>query len=252
LINNIDWHILKVLAKKELQQLFRHKQTIFLISVSIVVMIVMPLLVPILTLLGYSPGGRTLLEGMRYIAFIMLPMFLLYPPMVTNAMVTDSFAGEKERKTIETTLLLPCSTSMLVIAKVVASMIPAYIFDFGGFLAIGLITNISIASYGVVIIFNEIEWYVMIFIVAPLVVLLFNLLGILASIITRSVKGAQGISSIPAIPIILLIMTIAVNNILLTWSMLVTASLACIIIDLGLFWLCIRSFDREKFLLQSD
>jgi ABC-type transport system involved in multi-copper enzyme maturation permease subunit len=252
-MDTIDWHAVKVLARKEVEQLMQLKKpTIFIIVVSILIFLVFPVLTPILTFLGYPPAGRSLLEGMRYLARLLMPMFLLYPPMITNVIVTDSFAGEKERKTIESLLLLPCSTTLLVLAKVIVALVPAFLFIIGSFLSIGIISNISIAGYSSMIIFNEVEWYMMIFLAAPLFIIMFNFCGILASIVAHNVKSAQFLAGISSIPLLLMIMVIAVNSITLTPGILLLLSGACLLVDICQFCACIRTFDREKFVLQSD
>ena len=90
------------------------------------------------------------------------------------------------------------------------------------------------------------------FLAAPIFVMMYNLYGILASIVARSVKGAQFLAGIPSAPQLVMLMVITVENITLTTSILLALSGTCLLINLGLYWLCLRAFDREKFLLQSD
>jgi ABC-type transport system involved in multi-copper enzyme maturation permease subunit len=252
-MDKIDWHAVKVLARKEVQQVLNIKKpTVYILVTSILLLFVMPLLIPILTALGYPPSGRPLLEGIKYFAWLLMPEFLYFPAIITNALVTDSFAGEKERKTIETLLVLPCSNTALILAKVIVALVPGLIFIFGGFLSIGIISNISIASYGLLIIFNEEVWYITILLAAPMFAVLFILVGILSSIVARGVKGAQGLSAIPTVPFLFMQMTIAINNITLTQSILFAMSGMCLLASIGLFLSCLRAFDREKFLLQAD
>ncbi len=251
--NKIDWHAVKVLARKEIQQVLDFKKpTVFLIVVSIMILVVLPLLVPILDALGYNPSGRTLLEGIKSLAWIEMYEFMLFPSAISGALVVDTFAGEKERKTLESLLVLPCSNAGLVLAKVIVALVPGLIFIFAGFLSIGIICNISIASYGLLVVFNEGVWYITIFIAAPLSAILFILIGIISSLVARSVKGAQWISAIPTFPLLLMLMFYVTNNIILNPSILLIISGACLLFDILLFGVCIRVLDREKFLLQCD
>jgi ABC-type Na+ efflux pump permease subunit len=252
-MDTIDWHVVKVLARKEIQQVLDFKKpTFYIVVYSILIMFVFPVIVPVLTVLGYPPSGRPLLEGVRYLATLMMPSYMFVSPLITNAIATDSFAGEKERKTIETLLLLPCSNSTLVISKVIVALAPAFIFIFAGFLSLGVVSNVSIASHGIMIVFNEIEWYITVFLAAPLFSILNVLCGILASIIARSVKGAQLLSNIPFIPMVFVMMSIVLKTFVLTSSMLLIFAGYCVLFDMGAAWLCIRFMDRERFLLQGD
>jgi hypothetical protein len=149
-------------------------------------------------------------------------------------------------------LVLPCSNAVLVLAKVIVALVPGLIFIFGGFLSIGIICNISIASYGLLVVFNEGIWYITIFIAAPLFAILFILVGIMSSLVARSVKGAQWISAIPMFPLLLMLMFYVTNNIILNPSILLIISGICLLADILLFGLCIRVLNREKFLLQCD
>jgi ABC-type Na+ efflux pump permease subunit len=250
-MDKIDWHAVKVLARKEIHQVLHHKQTTgMMVIASIAIFVVLPLIGPVLTLLGYAK--IPLLEGVRFTASVLLPMFFYYPPALASAFATDSFAGEKERKTIETLLLLPCSYSALIISKVIVAITMVFIVMIGGFLSLGIVLNISIASHGIMIVFNEIEWYITVFLAAPLFTIINILCGILASIIARDVKSAQYLSMIPIYLMFFVMMSIVLNSIVLTSNMLFMFSGVCVLFDIGAAWLCIRFMDRERFLLQVD
>ena len=52
--------------------------------------------------------------------YLLAPLFLIVPLMVSAVLAADAFAGEKERKTLETLLHLPISDRDLFFAKVLA------------------------------------------------------------------------------------------------------------------------------------
>ena len=69
------------------------------------------------------------MNEMQILVYVMLkyffaPFFLIIPLMVSNVIASDSFAGEKERKTIEALLATPLSDSELFLGKILASFIP--------------------------------------------------------------------------------------------------------------------------------
>lgn len=53
------------------------------------------------------------------------PLFLLVPFMVANVIAADSFAGERERRTLEALLYTPPTDAELFVGKVLASWLPA-------------------------------------------------------------------------------------------------------------------------------
>ncbi len=252
-METIDWHAVKVLARKELQQMLQHRQlTGMFVVASLVIFVIFPLLAPILTALGFAPSNRPLAEGVRYTASIIQTMFFYMPPIISSAIATDSFAGEKDRKTIETTLLLPCSDRDLVIAKVIVSVVPQLLLIAGGFMSVGLISNLTLLNIGILIIFNDWTWYFVVLFVAPLYVTIFTLLGILGSILTRTVKGAQCFSSTPALLVLIYIMsTFGGESAATPMALLILAGIGVVACAI-LLAACIRSLDREKFILQTD
>ena len=57
--------------------------------------------------------------------YLLAPLFLLVPLMVSAVLAADAFAGEKERKTLETLLHLPLAERDLFIAKLLTAFIPS-------------------------------------------------------------------------------------------------------------------------------
>ena len=53
--------------------------------------------------------------------------------MASSVIASDSFAGEKERKTIEALLATPLSDSELFVGKVLVAFIPAVLVTFASF-----------------------------------------------------------------------------------------------------------------------
>ncbi len=55
--------------------------------------------------------------------YLFAPFFLIIPIMASSVIASDSFAGEKERKTIEALLATPLSDSELFLGKILVSFI---------------------------------------------------------------------------------------------------------------------------------
>src|SRR3989337_1508330 len=62
--------------------------------------------------------------------YFLAPLFLVIPVMASSVIASDSFAGEKERKTLEALLATPLSDAELFIGKVLVAFIPAVILTF--------------------------------------------------------------------------------------------------------------------------
>lgn len=73
--------------------------------------------------------------------YLLAPLFLIVPLMVAAVLAADAFAGEKERRTIETLLHLPIPDRQLFYAKVLGAFIPAVTVSWAGFVLFAIVTN---------------------------------------------------------------------------------------------------------------
>ena len=67
--------------------------------------------------------------------YLLAPLFLIVPLMVSAVLAADAFAGEKERRTLESLLHLPVSDRDLFVAKLMVSFLPALAVSWLGFVA---------------------------------------------------------------------------------------------------------------------
>ena len=73
--------------------------------------------------------------------YLLAPLFLIVPLMVSVVLAADAFAGEKERKTIEGLLHLPISDRDLFLAKLLGAFVPAVVVSWVGFACFAVVTN---------------------------------------------------------------------------------------------------------------
>lgn len=73
--------------------------------------------------------------------YLLAPLFLIVPLMVAAVLAADAFAGEKERRTIETLLHLPIPDRELFYAKVLGAFLPAVLVSWIGFVLFAVVTN---------------------------------------------------------------------------------------------------------------
>ncbi len=71
----------------------------------------------------------------------MAPVYLLVPLIVASVIAADSFAGERERRSLEALLYLPVSDTELLAAKILGAWVPAVAVGVVGFLLYGLTIN---------------------------------------------------------------------------------------------------------------
>ena len=97
------------------------------------------------------------------------PLFLIVPLMVSAVLAADAFAGEKERKTLESLLHMPMTDREIFVAKLLTAFIPAVVLSCVGFVCFAIVANS--AAWPVVhrLFIPTKLWAVMIFWVAPAV-----------------------------------------------------------------------------------
>ena len=75
------------------------------------------------------------------LGYLLAPLFLIVPLMVSAVLAADAFAGEKERKTLESLLHLPISDAELFYAKLLTAFIPAMVVSWAGFVCFSVVAN---------------------------------------------------------------------------------------------------------------
>lgn len=145
-----------------------------------------------------------LVAAIIMIKMFILPLFLIIPGLLPTLISSDSFAGEKERKTIESLTLLPLSKNELIIGKVLASFIPSIIISFLCFLGTGIIVNLVLLNHleGNIIFFTDISSVLVAFLLSPLLALLNIQISVIISSRSKDLKSAQSISGALVTPIL--------------------------------------------------
>jgi ABC-2 type transport system permease protein len=137
-----------------------------------------------------------------FCSFMIAPFFLLVS--IINSMVTasNSFAGEKERKTLESLLFAPISVKDLFLGKVLASFIPTMLMTYGVFILDVILVNLLTYSVFQELLFLSPTWLVLMFWVVPILVLFNILVNVFISAKVKTFQEAQQFAGILLLPII--------------------------------------------------
>lgn len=178
--------------------------------------------------------------------YLFAPMFLIVPLMVSSILGADSFAGEKERKTLEGLLYTPLSDAELIVAKLLVAFIPALVIDIASFLVYGLVVNL--AGYRVMgrIFFPVATWWPLVFWVAPAI----SLAGLGATVlISAKAKGfmeAQQLSGALVLPIVFMMIGQVSGLFFLGVGLLVIVGLFAGVIGAWMVWIGAKTFARGE------
>lgn len=182
------------------------------------------------------------------------PLLLMIPTFAALIIASDSIAGEKERKTIESFLVLPLTDREILIGKVLSALIPSLVASWISFLLMGFTLNIAgrpnLGTY--IIIFGDASWWLLESLLVTIISFMTTLFMVLISAIVRNVRVAQQYALIAITPIAgLLIAGISQAFVLDVNGILILSGILGAIV-LGLAYITTRRLNREKLILAVD
>lgn len=77
------------------------------------------------------------------LGFMLAPLFLVLPIMTSSVIAAESFAGERERGTIEPLLFSAATDTELFLGKVAAAVTPAILLTWGSFAVYTVVLNLA-------------------------------------------------------------------------------------------------------------
>ncbi|MEC0128559.1 ABC transporter permease [Paenibacillus pabuli] len=182
-----------------------------------------------------------------YLALYMFaPLFLIIPVMASSILTANSFAGEKERKTLEGLLFTPMSMDTLFKGKVLAALIPSLLLSWTTFIIYGIIANILMYPMFGKWMFPNLNWIILILWVVPacsLVVILFN---VLISAKVRGFQEAYQLGGLVVIPLLALIAGQASGMLLISPFMLLLIGAVLLLISFALLRLITLWNSRQQ------
>ncbi len=268
----MNWRAIKAIVRRDLLAVVRSKGVMLpLILVPIVLMIIMPAAMgrfgPAMTEIPGAnvPDVAQLLEIMpesmlaqyeRYntdqlliiftLVYMFAPMFLIMPLMVASVVAADSFAGEKERNTLEALIYTPTTDLELFTGKVLSAWVPALLVSLVGFVLYGLTVNISAWPTMQEIFFPNATWLVLVFWVAPGAAGLGLGATVLVSSRVNSFQEANQIAGVVVLPIVILVIAQASGVMYLSLALTVVLGIVIWLIAIALLWVGVRTFRRSE------
>jgi len=238
------------IVKKDWTEIRSNKNLLLpLLLIPVFLSIILPLYLALTTLA--SVGVETFLVT---IDLIIKPFLLIIPTMAALIIATDSIAGEKERKTIESFLVLPLTDREILIGKVLSALIPSLASSWISFLLMGLTLNIAgRPNLGTsIIIFGDASWWLLESLLVTILSFMNTLFMVLISAMVRNVRVAQQYALIVVIPITGLIISGLSQVFILDVSGIFILSCILGAIAFGLAYITTRRLNREKLILALD
>ncbi len=253
-----------IVARKEIKEIvLRSKLILSMVFILPVVFgVIMPCVLAWITLpmiaapvTGYSippltdnwflipPGGQF------YIFFINLYaglLNLIQPLMIPVYIAADSFAGEKERRTLEPVLATPITDFELLFGKALTSLIPALTVSiFSISLSVISVNVISFQVFGFIL--YPVAPILMLYVLGiPLMSLLTVFVMVLVSSKVNRVREASQVGGVVITPLIILFFTQIFGVVELSLLTVTVYILVLIFAVVGLMFASLKVFNRQK------
>lgn len=267
---SVDWLAVRGVVGKDLRAVRRSKSVVIpMLAVPVLLMILLPAFIGFSAratenlgvdrLLSSLPGDLaepilSLPQDEQLIVlvngYLLAPLFLIVPLMVSAVLAADAFAGEKERKTLESLLHSSIASRDLFIAKFLTAFLPAVAVSWIGFVCFAVVTN-TIAWPVMERIFVPTRlWMVMILWVAPAVATLGLAVMVRVSARTSTSQEANQLGGAVILPLIFLAVGQSTGLLLVDWPVAIGIGGAIWLIALLLLRGGIRRFTRDALVSQ--
>ena len=219
----IDWSVVRVMLSRDLGAIARSKALVLpMLFLPIVLLVLLP------ASIGLAANGKTLDVGrfldmlpgrlaepiLHYppderliilvLGYLVAPLFLIVPLMVSAVTASDTFAGEKERRTLETLLHLPVRDRDLYVSKLLGGFIPAVGVSWIGFVLFATISNAVCWPVMHRLFLPTWIWMILIFWLAPAVAALGLGIMVRVSIRVNNTQEAQQLGGAVVLPLVIL------------------------------------------------
>lgn len=175
-------------------------------------------------------------------------LFLVIPLMVTSVLGANSLVGERERHTLETLLYGPLTVLEVFTAKVAGVLVPAWVVMCGSALVFGTIMDVGGYLVADVVPFPSWRWVVVLFWLAPALIVAVLVLLTAISARAQTTQEAQQASAIVVVPVVLAMGGQMAGVLMLDIPVLLLAGAVLLALDVVFLRRVARAFTPEKLL----
>ncbi len=178
--------------------------------------------------------------------YFFAPMYLIIPLMVSSVIAADSFAGEKERRTLEALLYTPTTDFELLMGKLLSAWLHSVAIAWLGVAVYSLVANIATGSLLGQALLPNTMWIVLAVWVAPAVAGLGLGVTVFISMKVSGFQEAYQLGGVVVLPIIALVVAQAAGVMYFSTSLVALLGLALWVINAILIALGASSLHRSE------
>lgn len=178
--------------------------------------------------------------------YMFAPFFLLIPLMAASVISADSFAGEKERGTLESLLFSPVDVRTLLLGKALAAFLPAMALSLITLVASTVVANtLGWPLFGHMF-FPNVNWIPLMLLVIPSLSLAAILVNVFISAKVATFQAAYQLGAIVILPALALFFGQVSGLLLLDFSLIVAIGVLLAAIDVFLLTMMRTRLDRAR------
>ena len=180
------------------------------------------------------------------LVYMLAPLFLILPLMVSSVLAADSFAGEKERKTLEALLYTPTTDRELFTAKLLGGWTAAVVVAILSFVLYAVVANAAAWQSIGHIFFPNWMWVALVFWVTPAVAGLGLVVMVFVSVRAQGFQDAYQTGGLIVLPILALMIGQISGVMYFSLGVVLLVGLVIWLLDLVLLWFASKSFRRGE------
>jgi ABC-2 type transport system permease protein len=174
-------------------------------------------------------------------------MFLMMPLIVPLTIASFTIIGEKQQRSLEPLLATPISVSQLLLGKIIAAVVPAVAVTWATFALFALAAKLLTTDVVFRAVVNDM-WLLAMAVIAPLLCILSVSLGVMISSRVNDTRVAQQIGGMLVIPVLGLGILQTAGKVLYTLRTFAIGAAIIAALDVAVFYLSVKVFQRETIL----
>ncbi len=186
---------------------------------------------------------------LQFINFLLI-FFIMIPVILPTVMASYSFVGEKINRSLEPLLATPTTDSELLAGKSLSIFLPCMVMTWLSFIPFVLIVNAFTARPLGYSPLPDVTWLIGVFLIAPLFCVMSIALNVVVSSRVSDVRASQQIGSLVILPVVVFFVIALAGFFTLGPEVMLLMAGIVLLADLGIAYLCLKTFQREQILIR--
>ena len=182
------------------------------------------------------------------LVFIFSSFFLIIPIMVSTLIAANSFAGEKERKTLEGLLYTPVTDMELVVGKILTAWMPSLAVSWLCFVIYAVVVNVLGYRLFEGVFFPTANWFALMLVLVPAVAFASIALVVMISSKVRGFQEANQIAGALVLPLVLMTVGQFTGVVVFSTIIVIITGAAFAVADVILLLFILSVFHRDRLL----